>query len=237
LAPISANFSACAIIKKVALRLEADRQSQQNILDAGGTSRFRSHTSMRHGRGMGHQAFDAAERLGKSEDADRFGEPLNALDATADFETEHGAETALLSLGNRVTRKGWKAWIVDDTHLWLSIEECSDRHSAPLLVLDPGKERAQPSQRLVGVKGRSRHPDNVGQGCEISGILSLGRYHNATDNAVGDACAFSLGIAGQVLTFRTRAWSRFAPPTCRMPLGPYQDIPRAHPGGSATPWF
>ena len=37
--------------------------------------------------------------------------------------------------------------------------------------------------------------------------------------AVVAACAFSLGIAGQVLTFRTRAWLSFAPPTCRMPLG------------------
>jgi hypothetical protein len=35
--------------------------------------------------------------------------------------------------------------------------------------------------------------------------------------AVVAACAFSLGIAGQVLTFRTRAWLSFAPPTCRMP--------------------
>src|SRR5207344_1587387 len=39
--------------------------------------------------------------------------------------------------------------------------------------------------------------------------------------AVGAACAFSLAIAiaGQVLTFHTRAWSSFALPTRRMPLG------------------
>ncbi len=37
--------------------------------------------------------------------------------------------------------------------------------------------------------------------------------------AVVAACAFSLGIAGPVLTFRTRAWLSFAPPTCRMPFG------------------
>src|SRR5258708_33478135 len=54
---------------------------------------------------------------------------------------------------------------------------------------------------------------------------------------VGAACAFSLSIAGQVLTFRTRAWLSFAPSTCRMPLGPYQDIPRADPAGRATPRF
>jgi len=43
--------------------------------------------------------------------------------------------------------------------------------------------------------------------------------------------------AAQVLTFRTTAWSSFAPPTRRMPLGRYQDIPRADPGGRVTPRF
>ena len=55
--------------------------------------------------------------------------------------------------------------------------------------------------------------------------------------AVGAACAFSLGIAGQVLTFRTRARLSFAPPPCRMPLGQSQDIPQTDPGGMATPRF
>src|ERR1700721_3743660 len=55
--------------------------------------------------------------------------------------------------------------------------------------------------------------------------------------AVGAACAFSLGVAGQVLTFRTRARLSFAPPPCRMPLGQSQCIPQADPGGVATPRF
>src|SRR3990172_1361564 len=55
--------------------------------------------------------------------------------------------------------------------------------------------------------------------------------------AVGAACAFSLVIAGQVLTFHTRAWLSFAPPTCRMPLGQDQDILRANPEGRVTPRF
>src|SRR5215831_18057686 len=54
---------------------------------------------------------------------------------------------------------------------------------------------------------------------------------------VGAACAFSLGIAGQVLTFRKGAWSSFALPTRRMPLGQYQDIHRADPGGRVSPRF
>src|SRR5205823_14524084 len=41
----------------------------------------------------------------------------------------------------------------------------------------------------------------------------------------------------QVLTFHTKAWSSFAPPTCRMPLGQSQGIPRADPGGRVTPRF
>ena len=57
------------------------------------------------------------------------------------------------------------------------------------------------------------------------------------DLAVGAACAFSLSIAGQVLTFRTRARLSFAPPPCRMPLGQSQDIPQTDPRGMATPRF
>src|SRR5207244_8302148 len=53
--------------------------------------------------------------------------------------------------------------------------------------------------------------------------------------AVVAACAFSLGIAGKVLTFRTEAWSSFALPTRRMPLGRSQDILRAAPGRRVNP--
>ena len=41
----------------------------------------------------------------------------------------------------------------------------------------------------------------------------------------------------QVLTFHTKAWSSFAPPTCRMPLGPASGFSRADPGGRVTPRF
>ena len=55
--------------------------------------------------------------------------------------------------------------------------------------------------------------------------------------AVGAACAFSLGITGQVLTFRTRARLSFAPPTCRMPLGPSQASPKLIPEAGSAPGF
>ena len=47
----------------------------------------------------------------------------------------------------------------------------------------------------------------------------------------------SLSIAGQVLTFHTRARLSLAPPTCRMPLGQSQCIPQAHPGRWVSPRF
>ena len=55
--------------------------------------------------------------------------------------------------------------------------------------------------------------------------------------AVVAACAFSLGITGQVLTFRTGARLSFAPPICRVPLGQSQCLPQAYPGRWVSPRF
>jgi hypothetical protein len=55
--------------------------------------------------------------------------------------------------------------------------------------------------------------------------------------AIGTACGFSLSINAQVRTFRASAWLRFAPPTCRMPLGQYHVIPRADLEGRVSPRF
>ena len=41
----------------------------------------------------------------------------------------------------------------------------------------------------------------------------------------------------QVLTFRTKAWSSFAPPTCRMPLGQSQATPELIPEEGSPPGF
>src|SRR5215469_8405304 len=47
--------------------------------------------------------------------------------------------------------------------------------------------------------------------------------------AVGAACGLSLHVIGrdeaQVLTFRTKAWSSFAPPTCRCRSGSIRASP------------
>jgi len=55
--------------------------------------------------------------------------------------------------------------------------------------------------------------------------------------AVLAACSFSLGIEAEVLTFHIKAWLSFAPPTCRMPFGQYQGIPRTDPRGRVSPRF
>ena len=43
--------------------------------------------------------------------------------------------------------------------------------------------------------------------------------------------------AGQVLTFHTKAWSSFAPPTCPDAARAVSGIPRADPGGRVIPRF
>jgi hypothetical protein len=55
--------------------------------------------------------------------------------------------------------------------------------------------------------------------------------------AVCAAWTSPLASERQVLTFRTRAWLSFAPPTCRMPLGQASGCSRADPGGRGTPRF
>ena len=55
--------------------------------------------------------------------------------------------------------------------------------------------------------------------------------------AVLAACDFSLYIGAQVLTFRTKAWLSFAPPPCRMPLGPSQASPKLIPKEWPPPGF
>src|SRR5215510_7127364 len=55
--------------------------------------------------------------------------------------------------------------------------------------------------------------------------------------AVCAAWTSPLASERQVLTFRTRAWLSFAPPTCRMPLGQASGFSQADPGGRGTPRF
>ena len=52
--------------------------------------------------------------------------------------------------------------------------------------------------------------------------------------AVYAAWTSPLASERQVLTFRTRAWLSFAPPTCRMPPGQASGVSRADPGGRVT---
>ena len=61
--------------------------------------------------------------------------------------------------------------------------------------------------------------------------------HRYSRLAVFAACAFSLGIAGQVLTFRIGAWLGFAPSTRRLPSGPFQASPGLIPKEGSPPGF
>jgi len=78
------------------------------------------------------------------------------------------------------------------------------------------------------------------------GITPLRRYYEAVRPSPAhryfqphgwSRLRLSLSIAGKVLTFRTRARLRFAPPTCRMPLGLYQASPKLIPEAGPAPGF
>jgi len=67
-------------------------------------------------------------------------------------------------------------------------------------------------------------------------VVSL-KTAKALGLSVVAACTFTIGIAGKVLTFLTRAWLSFAQSTCQMSLGQYQDIHRTDPEGRVNPRF
>jgi hypothetical protein len=77
-----------------------------------------------------------------------------------------------------------------------------------------------------------------------TGITPLHRYYEAVRPSPAHRyfrprgwSRLCLGIAGQVLTFHTRARLSFAPPTCRMPLGPSQASPKLIPEAGVSPRF
>src|SRR3954471_23779515 len=108
---------------------------------------------MRHGRRMGHEAFDAAERFGEGEDTNRVDETPNFLDPASEFEAEHCAETALLLPGDFMAWMRRQTRIVDGAHLRLRFKEGGDRPGVPLLALDTGEQCPHPAQRLIRVEG------------------------------------------------------------------------------------
>ena len=61
--------------------------------------------------------------------------------------------------------------------------------------------------------------------CHCASVLSPSRLTPLVASPVMPAFEVAGIHAVQVLTFRTKAWSRFAPPTCRMPLGRSQASP------------
>jgi hypothetical protein len=92
-------------------------------------------------------------------------------------------------------------------------------------------------------RARQKHPNNLTESLHRRerGKSALRHEHRWSTRRCATVLEMkegpSGGIAGQVLTFRTEAWSSFAPPTRRMPLGRYQGIPRADPESRANPRF
>ena len=100
---------------------------------------------MSHGRRMGHEAFDAPEGFGEGEDTNRVDETPNFLESAPEFKAEHCAETALLPSGGLKARMRRQTRIMNGLHLRLRVKECGDRLGVPLLALDTGEQRSNPS--------------------------------------------------------------------------------------------
>src|SRR5271169_6094546 len=92
--------------EQVLARLDADREPQQALVDAGAGARLWIHRGVRHRGRMCHQALDAAERLGEREVLEALDAGLDAREPTDHLEADHRAEGALLSRGDGV------AWMI-----------------------------------------------------------------------------------------------------------------------------
>src|SRR5262249_12394961 len=106
-------------------------------------------------------------------------------------------------------------------------------------------------ERLCLVHGLLPFP--VGQWPRLNNAAPLLRPHYRTFDAITGCSAPASRPRGwsrlwlipsrhqrdetQVLTFHAKAWSSFAPPTCRMSLGQYQASPKPIPEEGSPPSF
>jgi hypothetical protein len=115
------------------------------------------------------------------------------------------------------------------------------------LSIHPARVTARRLPPSAEPSGSSRYdpvgPCSTAMTCPLcsTGITPLHRYYGAVRPSPAHRYVrprgWRLGIAGQVLTFRTRARLSFAPPTCRMPLGPSQASPKLVPEDGSAPGF
>ena len=60
---------------------------------------------------------------------------------------------------------------------------------------------------------------------------------DSNTSEIGGKAGVPMASERQVLTFRTRAWLSFAPPTCRMALGSIRASPKLIPEEGSPPGF
>ena len=101
---------ASEILNQVGRILDAYREPEQAVGNAGLAACVRVHRDMRHGRRMGHQRFHSAQRLGEDEEPERAGHRLHRGNATSQLEAHDGAEATLLAGSDLVAGVGlWLA--------------------------------------------------------------------------------------------------------------------------------
>ena len=132
----------CEISQQVCLTFQSNRKPQQSVADPGGEPGFLGHARVRHGGGVGNQAFNAAKRFRQGEYLDRLDKAAHAIDAFRDFETQHGPEAGLLGLGDRVSRMGCQPGIMHNRHGRVLVKESGNPSSSLLLLFDAREQGA-----------------------------------------------------------------------------------------------
>src|SRR5437763_7684579 len=132
--------------------LDADREPDQRVVDAERRAQRRRNGAVRHQCGMLDQALDAAEALGERKEAAMLEEAPGAGEIGLQSDRHHAAESAHLTLGERMLRMRSQAWVIDLRHFGLRFEPLRELERIGAMLLHPERERLQATQREEAVE-------------------------------------------------------------------------------------
>ena len=171
--------------------LDSDRDAQQARADTGGCACFGGHRGVGHGRRVGDQAFDPAERFGEAEQLQPVEQAPHRRFAAGELERQHCAKPVLLARGDVVAGMVGKPRIMDLRYRRMRAKLVDDDGGILLMLAHPHVERSQPAQGQETVERCACDPDRVGPPGKLfmdRGVLR--------DNRAADHVAVAIDIFG-----------------------------------------
>ena len=104
------------------------------------------------------------------------------IDAGRKFDRQHGAETALLSLGDVVAGVARKSRIIDARDALVARQAFGEQARRLLLPLNPCKERAKPAQRQIAVERRAGKAGAIRPLGKLGAEARIARQHGPADD-------------------------------------------------------